>query len=91
MSIAMQLILKDEPEVWAFVLSILAGSVIYFVSSVVLGSFEKEDFTLMDSAKSGVPGGLKKGVDFLIHMLIKMHGANEPQSENPAGRKNKKS
>jgi len=81
MSIVMQLILKEEPEIWAFLLSILAGGVVYFVTSVVLGSFEEEDFTLMNSVKSGVPRGLRPAVDFIILTLIKMHGAKEINKE----------
>jgi O-antigen/teichoic acid export membrane protein len=69
MGIAMALMVGQKAELLGFILSIPVGITVYFVSSIVLGSFEEEDYILMDSAKSVLPDRFKKAADGLTGLL----------------------
>jgi O-antigen/teichoic acid export membrane protein len=69
MGIAMELIILRNGEIPGFVFSVLAGCIIYIVSSLVLGTFETEDYTIMESIKGALPGKSKWIVDNMIRFL----------------------
>ncbi|MBD3346746.1 MAG: oligosaccharide flippase family protein [Chitinivibrionales bacterium] len=66
MGVVMELIILQNPEVFGFVLSLLSGCMVYIVCSLVLGTFEQEDYVLLESVKNVLPGKTKKIMDWII-------------------------
>jgi hypothetical protein len=66
MGITMEVILLQNNEIPGFILSILAGCSVYIVSSLVLGTFENEDYIILRSVRTVFPGKSKSIVDFVI-------------------------
>ena len=69
MGIVMELIILQNGEIPGFILSILAGGVVYIMSSLVLGTFEVEDYTILESVKAVLPGKTKRLMDGVIHFI----------------------
>ncbi|MFH0918773.1 MAG: oligosaccharide flippase family protein [Fibrobacterota bacterium] len=69
MGITMELIVRQKAELFGFIVAIPVGMITYFVCSAVLGSFEEEDYILMNSVKVALPGRWKRGVDSLTGFL----------------------
>lgn len=69
MGIGMELIILQNHELPGFVLAIMVGSVIYLVTALVLGTFEQEDYTLLQSARSAFPGKSKVVADWLVGLV----------------------
>ncbi|MBN1760440.1 MAG: oligosaccharide flippase family protein [Chitinispirillaceae bacterium] len=63
MGIVMEIIILQNGELPGFILSIVAGGVVYLMGSLVLGTFEKEDFHLLQSIKPVCPNFLKVWID----------------------------
>ena len=55
MGIVMEIIILQNGDIPGFVLSILAGAVVYLIGALVLGTFEQEDFHLLQSVKKVSP------------------------------------
>jgi O-antigen/teichoic acid export membrane protein len=70
MGIAMEIVILQNGKIPGFILSTLTGIIVYLVSAVVLGTFEKEDYDLLQNIRRVCPGGLKKIVDFVYSILI---------------------
>jgi O-antigen/teichoic acid export membrane protein len=69
MAIVMEIIILQNGALPGFILSIVAGSTVYLISALVLGTFEKEDYDLLHNIQSIAPGYLKviiKGASELI-------------------------
>lgn len=69
MGIAMEIIILQNNEIPGFILSILVGGIIYTICSLVLGTFEEEDYTLLESVKAILPGKTKQIMDFIIRFI----------------------
>lgn len=69
MGIVMEVAVLRFPGLVGFVLAAVSGLIVYMVGSLVLGTFEKEDYTLMESAAAVLPGQTKKIVTFLISFI----------------------
>jgi stage V sporulation protein B len=66
MGIVMELIILQAPGVVGFAVAIGAGAFVYLVSALVLGTFEEEDYRLLESARVAFPGKTKKGIDAML-------------------------
>lgn len=69
MGIVMEIIILQNGEIPGFILSILAGGVVYVISSLVLGTFEVEDYTILESVKSVLPGKTKQIMAGIIYFI----------------------
>jgi O-antigen/teichoic acid export membrane protein len=71
MGTVMEIIILHNHEIPGFILSLVVGLVVYLVCSLVLGTFEKEDFILMRSVENVLPKKLRSiflvGVSFMAH------------------------
>ncbi|MBN1308706.1 MAG: flippase [Chitinispirillaceae bacterium] len=63
MGIVMELIIIQNGEFPGFIIATAAGGATYLISALVLGTFEKEDYTLLQSVKKVCPEFMKKAVD----------------------------
>ena len=69
MAIAMEIIILHNRELLGFIASIVCGASVYIVSSLALGTFEKEDYLLLNSLSLVLPGGLKRAVNGFIAFM----------------------
>ena len=69
MAIAMEIILIQNSEIPGFIISLVTGGVVYVISSLVLGTFEEEDYTLLRSVKTVLPGKTKNIMESIINVL----------------------
>ncbi len=69
MGVVMELIMLQNPLLWGFILSALAGGFVYVVSSLVLGTFEQEDYELLNSVQAVLPSRAKAVVQALIRFI----------------------
>lgn len=70
MGIVMEIIILQNGELPGFILSVFAGGISYSISSLALGTFEKEDYRLLESVKSVCPESVKKLIDAFWDFLI---------------------
>lgn len=78
MGISMKLILHENSEIWGFIAAVVGGSTIYIVCALVLGTFEQEDYTLLESIEAILPGKVKK----LVRIVRFLIGQFKNSSEN---------
>jgi O-antigen/teichoic acid export membrane protein len=69
MGTVMEIIILHNREIPGFVLSLAAGIVVYLVCSLVLGTFEKEDYVLLRSAQRVAPAKLKPAMEAAVNFL----------------------
>lgn len=69
MGTVMEIIILQNGEILGFMLSIVVGVPVYLICSLVLGTFEDEDYTLLESVKVALPGKTKKMMDFIIGFI----------------------
>lgn len=69
MGVSMQMAVGHKSELLSFIVALPTGVVTYLVSSIVLGSFEEEDYILLRSVRSVVPGRLGTLTDGVIRFL----------------------
>jgi len=69
MGICMKMVISQKAALFGFIFSIPLGAIIYMVSATVLGSFEEEDYILMNKVKSVLPLRLQNVADSLIIFL----------------------
>ncbi|OGJ89321.1 MAG: hypothetical protein A2268_08330 [Candidatus Raymondbacteria bacterium RifOxyA12_full_50_37] len=69
MAISMEIILKQNPYLPGFILSVVVGAFVYFVSSIVLGGFEDEDYLIMQSVQTAFPGKMGRPLAACIGFL----------------------
>jgi len=69
MGIAMEIILIQNSEIPGFIISTVTGGVIYIVSSLVLGTFEEEDYAILRSVKRVLPEKAKIFIDSAIDFI----------------------
>lgn len=69
MAIAMEIILIQNSEIPGFLISLVTGGVVYVISSLVLGTFEEEDYILLRSVKTVLPGKTKNIMESIINIL----------------------
>ena len=74
MGIVMEIIILRNGEIPGFIISVLAGTVVYLISSLVLGTFEEEDLTLLGSARAVLPGRTKILIDHFSNLIIQFKG-----------------
>jgi stage V sporulation protein B len=69
MGTVMEMIILHNNQIPGFIMSLVAGLVVYLVCALVLGTFEKEDYVLMRSVEKVLPGKVKTlfswGVSFM--------------------------
>ncbi|MBN1578633.1 MAG: flippase [Chitinispirillaceae bacterium] len=75
MGIVMELIILQNGEIPGFIIATAAGGVVYLVSALVLGTFEKEDYVLLQSVKKVCPPFMKKAVDETCRMIAQFKSA----------------
>ncbi|MBD3391278.1 MAG: oligosaccharide flippase family protein [Chitinivibrionales bacterium] len=76
MGIAMELIVLQNYKLLGFVLAVLVGGFVYLVSALALGTFEEEDYTLLQSIDRILPGKSKR----IIHWLVKFVSSVKTQN-----------
>jgi stage V sporulation protein B len=69
MGVVMSVLIKQKAELLGFVLSIPSGIVVYFISSILWGSFEEEDYALLKSIKKVFPVGFGKYIDTVLSFI----------------------
>ncbi len=69
MGVSIQMVIGHRSEMMSFILSIPVGIFVYFISSVVLGSFEEEDYILMNSVKAVLPERFCGIINVLVGFL----------------------
>jgi stage V sporulation protein B len=69
MGIVMEIIILHNREVYGFIASTIAGTVAYIVSSLAIGTFEKEDYLLLKNLSHYLPGNLKKIISGAIYLM----------------------
>jgi O-antigen/teichoic acid export membrane protein len=63
MAIVMEMIVLRNNELPGLIIATIGGSFVYLVSALVLGTFEKEDYRLLQSVKTVCPKSVKRLVD----------------------------
>lgn len=69
MGIVMELIILQNGELPGFIMAIVAGAFVYLMGSLVLGTFEKEDFHLLQSIKPVCPQFLRGWIDEFCRLI----------------------
>jgi stage V sporulation protein B len=69
MGIVMEIIIVRNGELPGFIAAIIAGSAVYLIGALVLGTFEKEDFHLLQSVKTVCPPFLGSIIDETCKVL----------------------
>lgn len=69
MAIAMEIIIIQNNELSGFILSIFVGCFVYIISSLVLGTFEEEDYDLLTTIEHMSPGKFKYIVASIRNIL----------------------
>ncbi|NLG17105.1 MAG: flippase [Fibrobacter sp.] len=82
MGIVMELIILQNAEIPGFIISIVAGTVVYLTSALVLGTFEEEDLILLQSTKVVLPGKTKVVVEYICNLLMQFKGISTVSQEN---------
>jgi stage V sporulation protein B len=77
MGTVMEIIILHNHEVPGFVLSLGSGLFVYLVCSLVLGTFEKEDYVLMKSVENVLPGRLKKLFSWWVAFMLQFKPGRE--------------
>lgn len=77
MAVTMELIVTRDPAISGLIFAFIAGCAVYLTCSLVLGTFEEEDFTLLASVKAILPGQkLKSCIDSIIAFISQFkHGS----------------
>jgi O-antigen/teichoic acid export membrane protein len=70
MGTVMEIIILHNHELPGFILSLAAGLVVYLVCSLVLGTFEKEDYVLMRSVEKVLPGKVKTLFSLCLSFMV---------------------
>ncbi|MCU0608260.1 MAG: flippase [Chitinispirillaceae bacterium] len=81
MGIVMEIIILQNAELLGFICSLVAGAVVYLICSFVLGTFESEDFTLLNSTRNVLPGPAKVWLDWLISFMAEFKNTGNEDSE----------
>ena len=89
MAIAMEIIIIQNSEIPGFIISLITGGVVYVISSLVLGTFEEEDYILLRSVKSVFPGKTKNIMESIINFLLNFKNI-EKQKNNLLNNNNNK-
>jgi O-antigen/teichoic acid export membrane protein len=83
MGIVMELIILRNYELPGFIGSIAAGAFVYLISSFVLGTFEEEDYVLLESVKGALPGKTKGIIDILIAFTAQFKQSGRGKNDMP--------
>ena len=67
--IVMVLIIQRSHDVWAYILALIAGLSAYSICSLIMGTFEAEDYILLENIKLILPGRSKKIVTVFINFV----------------------
>jgi hypothetical protein len=78
MGIVMEIIILHNREMFGFIASIVCGMAVYIVSALVLGTFEKEDYILLENLSRVLPGKSKRFLDGVLAFV----GHFKPGREN---------
>jgi stage V sporulation protein B len=81
MGTVMEIIILHNHEIPGFVLSLIAGLVVYMVCSLVLGTFEKEDYVLMRSVQKVLPGKLRTLFSWGISFMAQFKPGRDSEEE----------
>ena len=77
MGVVMEIVILHNHDLPGFIVSSLSGIIVYLVSSFVLGTFEEEDFVLLGSVKTALPGKTKGCIDWLIAFIAQFKHAGK--------------
>ena len=69
MGTVMMLITMKYAELPGTLLAAGSGGMVYLICSLVLGTFEQEDYTVLASIRDVLPGGSKRGIDLLVDLM----------------------
>jgi O-antigen/teichoic acid export membrane protein len=84
MGIAMELIIIRNYELLGFILATGVGGLVYLVAALVLGTFEEEDFMLMNTVASILPGRSKLLVTWLVGFISEFKTPRSSDAGPPA-------
>lgn len=70
MAIAMEIIILHNGELIGFILSVLTGIGTYLISSLVFGTFEREDYELLHTVRTITPGILRGTIDVAEKLIL---------------------
>ncbi len=82
MAIVMEIVIMHNHGLFGFLASLLLGTLSYLVSALALGTFEKEDYLLLQNLSRYMPGGLKKMLNEAIAFLENFKPARDDNKTN---------
>jgi O-antigen/teichoic acid export membrane protein len=69
MGTVMAIIILHNAELFSFIFALVAGAFVYLISALVLGTFEQEDYTLMQSLTRAFPDRYHGPLQALINFV----------------------
>jgi O-antigen/teichoic acid export membrane protein len=69
MGIVMELVILHGHDLPGFIVALFSGGAVYLICSFVLGTFEEEDYVLLQSAKKAFPGRTKSFIDGIVGFI----------------------
>lgn len=69
MGIVMEMVVQQNNGVFGLIVSVVSGIIVYMICSLVLGTFEEEDYTLLESVKDVFPGKTTVLIDTTINFI----------------------
>jgi hypothetical protein len=69
MGICMKITIGMKAELFGFIASLPVGAAAYLVCATVFGSFEEEDYVLLNRVKSSLPRRIRRTAGALIDFL----------------------
>ncbi|MDD5673124.1 MAG: oligosaccharide flippase family protein [Chitinivibrionales bacterium] len=69
MGIVMELIILRAPNLFGYLAALISGGFVYCVAALILGTFEDEDYALLESVKKVLPGKSKRIIANLIDFI----------------------
>ncbi len=77
MGLSMEIVVLKNNEIPGLILSVIVGIIVYLICSLVLGTFEEEDYSLLESIKDVLPGKAKYLMDILINFISQFKDSNK--------------
>lgn len=83
MATVMQIVVFQLPNLVGYISCAPIGIFVYLVCALVLGTFEKEDYEVLESVKTVLPGKTKGAVDWAVGFVSQFKGDTAAEHSSP--------
>jgi hypothetical protein len=80
MGTVMELITLRAPNPFGYIAALVCGAIVYCVAALILGTFEEEDYILLESVKKVLPGRSKRLISGFVGFVGQFKNSRNSQS-----------